>query len=125
VLGLVTHPWTADEHNILESLKSAPGSSKVVQQGPLTSLLQGVSSIDLIGRRCTTAPGETRGKAPPGPGQTLGSTSPAKSEEIEPEDPAPLGRCIESSTIRSDRKTIHRSHSEALYYLNPRTSAVC
>ena len=33
VLGFVSHPWTADQDYDLESLKSAFGSSKVVQEG--------------------------------------------------------------------------------------------
>jgi hypothetical protein len=35
--GLIRHPRAAHEYNILESLKSAVASSKVVQEGPLLS----------------------------------------------------------------------------------------
>src|SRR4030042_2744571 len=50
---LIGHPWTAHEHNLFKTLKSAFGSSKVVQQGPLSALLQGPCSMNLVGRPCT------------------------------------------------------------------------
>ena len=38
-LALISHPWTADQDYILESLKSVFASSKVVQEGPLLAYL--------------------------------------------------------------------------------------
>jgi hypothetical protein len=52
-LLFISYPWTAYEHDILESLKSVAGSSKAVQQGPLSALLQGPCSMNLVGRPCT------------------------------------------------------------------------